>query len=282
MELNGGTNEAVVFTGTLSNTSPTDLVFLNNAQFTFTGSSTTNLTADTNAFFANVPGILLPGETYSDTVFAMALNGAAAAGDYFGAIAVQGGTNIFATDNLAGLSFEVATYAGLTVNPATYQRPAGLSLKVMISDLLTNAGDAGTDAVALAGVTLVTTNGVTLATNNVVIYYTNSAGFNAADSFSYTVSDTVGRTATGAVFITVVSGGGSGQSQTVTMANNRATVIFAGIPALQYVVQRSTNLTDWVSLLTTNAPAFGLMQIEDDFSDLAAPPVQAYYRLTTP
>src|ERR1035441_751542 len=68
-----GSNE-VVFTGTLINTSLTDNLFLNNIQFDFIDEAAGHLTADTNVFFANVPGILLPLETYSDIVFAIEIN----------------------------------------------------------------------------------------------------------------------------------------------------------------------------------------------------------------
>src|SRR5580698_10475672 len=62
-------SEEVIFTGTLSNTSPTDDLFLNNIQFDFMDEAGDYFVADTNVFFANVPGILLPGETYADVVF---------------------------------------------------------------------------------------------------------------------------------------------------------------------------------------------------------------------
>jgi hypothetical protein len=101
-----GSNE-VVFTGTLINTSLTDNLFLNNIQISFIGSTTSYLTADTNVFFANVPGILLPGEIYSDVVFAIAINPATPPGQYFGSVTLQGGTNIFAATNLASPIFEV-------------------------------------------------------------------------------------------------------------------------------------------------------------------------------
>jgi hypothetical protein len=101
-----GSNE-VVFTGTLINTSLTDNLFLNNIQFTLIDEAAGYLTADTNVFFANVPGILLPGETYSDVVFAIAINPATPPGQYFGIVTLQGGTNIFAATNLASPIFEV-------------------------------------------------------------------------------------------------------------------------------------------------------------------------------
>jgi hypothetical protein len=101
-----GSNE-VIFTGTLINTSLTDNLFLNNIQVSFIGSATSYLTADTNVFFANVPGILLPGEIYSDVVFAIAINPATPPGQYFGIVTLQGGTNIFAATNLPSPIFEV-------------------------------------------------------------------------------------------------------------------------------------------------------------------------------
>lgn len=98
----------VVFTGTLSNTSLTDNLFLNNIQFSFTNAATNYLTADTNAFFANVPGILLPGENYSDVVFAVTINPAIPPGSYFGTVTIQGGMDIFGATNLASQTFQVS------------------------------------------------------------------------------------------------------------------------------------------------------------------------------
>ena len=102
-----GSNE-VVFTGTLINTSLTDVLFLNNVQFDFIDEAADYLAADTNAFFANVPGILLPCETYSDVVFGITIAPATPPGQYFGVVTIQGGTNIFAATNLAGPIFEVS------------------------------------------------------------------------------------------------------------------------------------------------------------------------------
>jgi hypothetical protein len=102
-----GSNE-VIFTGTLINTSLTGNLFLNNIQFDFIDEAGGYLTADTNIFFANVPGILLPGETYSDVVFGITIAPATPPGQYFGIVAIQGGTNIFAADNLASPIFEVS------------------------------------------------------------------------------------------------------------------------------------------------------------------------------
>src|ERR1017187_10580819 len=78
-----GSNE-FFFTGTLINTSLTDNLFLNDIQFDFIGEAVGYLAADTNAFFANVPGILLPFETYSDIVFGITIDPATPPGQSFG------------------------------------------------------------------------------------------------------------------------------------------------------------------------------------------------------
>jgi hypothetical protein len=107
----GAISNKVFFAGTLSNTSLTDNLFLNDIQLGFIGATTNYLTADTNSFFANVPGILLPGETYSDVVFGVTISPAASPGDYFGSVAILGGSNIFAATNLASQIFQVSSPA---------------------------------------------------------------------------------------------------------------------------------------------------------------------------
>ena len=102
-----GTNE-VFFTGVLTNTSPTDNLFLNQIQFAFTGAATNYLMADTNVFFQNVPGILLPGETYTDVIFGIAINPAASPGEYSGTVTILGGSDIFATGNLTNQTFQIS------------------------------------------------------------------------------------------------------------------------------------------------------------------------------
>jgi hypothetical protein len=101
-----GTNE-IFFTGALTNTSLTTN-FLNNIQITFTNAATNYFTADTNVFFSNVPGILLPGETYTDVIFGIAVNPATPPGNYSGTVAIQGGTNIFDATILSSQTFQIS------------------------------------------------------------------------------------------------------------------------------------------------------------------------------
>src|SRR5579862_7418112 len=62
---NAALGTTLVFSGTLTNTSPSDQVLLNDVQFTVSGSAAGALAFQSNTFFSNVPGILLPAETYS-------------------------------------------------------------------------------------------------------------------------------------------------------------------------------------------------------------------------
>jgi hypothetical protein len=85
----------------------------------------------------------------------------------------------------------------------------------------------------------------------------------------------------GVVNIVVVTSAVTGQAQGITVIGSSATLSFAGIPAYTYGVQRSTNLTDWVTIWTTNAPGNGLFNYTDTFSDLGGVvPASAYYRLS--
>ncbi len=100
------TNE-MAFTAALTNTGAANL-YLNDVQCVLLLSASNSLRADTNAFFSNVPGILLPGETYTDVVFGVTLGAVAPPGIYNGTISILGGSNIFAASNLASTSFQVS------------------------------------------------------------------------------------------------------------------------------------------------------------------------------
>ncbi len=107
----GAISNEVVFTGVLSNRCTTNELFLNDIQISFIGVGTNYLTADTNTFYANVPGILLAGGTYSDVVFAVGINAGTPPGDYFGMVTILGGSNIFAETALTSLTFQVSSPA---------------------------------------------------------------------------------------------------------------------------------------------------------------------------
>ena len=103
----GARSNAVVFTGILSNT--TGDVFLNGIQITVPS----ELAGQSNAFFANVPGILASGQTYSDIVFSVAINSNTPPGNYSGTVTITGGADILGTNDLASQSFQVSASATL-------------------------------------------------------------------------------------------------------------------------------------------------------------------------
>jgi len=102
-----GTNE-VVFTAAVTNLCATNNLYLNDIQLCFTNAATNYLTPDTNAYYANVPGILLASGSYTGVVFGVPINPMVPPGSYGGAVAFYGGTNIFATNLLASQPFQVS------------------------------------------------------------------------------------------------------------------------------------------------------------------------------
>ena len=175
--------------------------------------------------------------------------------------------------------------------PAYYTRQANVSLKIAISDLLTNVTVTKGDYITLVGVgtdglNLLSTNGTTLFTNSTFIFYTNSVTPNVNDSFNYTVSDSQGWTSIGKVLI-IINNNIVGQTSPILLiTSTNVTATFFGVPGYQYTVERSTNLVHglgWVTISTNTAPVNGVFQVIDNFQDLGIPippvPSSAYYRL---
>ena len=101
--VNAAAGASVVFTGTLTNDSATDKVFLNEVECT----TPAGLALKPNTFFANVPGILLPGETYTGPIFSAGLDAGASPGDYACTVTMKGGANMVAAGDLATAGFTV-------------------------------------------------------------------------------------------------------------------------------------------------------------------------------
>jgi hypothetical protein len=150
----------------------------------------------------------------------------------------------------------------------------------IVGGLSTYWSDADGDQPALTG-GISSTNGATVSYDSNYVYYTNPN--DVADQINYTIGDGQGGTNSGVINITVDTDTSVGGGQEVTVSGNSATVTFAGIPTYQYEIQRSTNLVDWVTLMTTNAPGNGVFKFTDNFSDLGfvAPPA-AFYRTANP
>jgi hypothetical protein len=168
----------------------------------------------------------------------------------------------------------VAPVAGL----ASFSRPRNVPMKILISQLLTNASDLNGDTLRLAGVSATSTNGATLSTNATYVLYSLPPGGNVGDQFTYTVSDGV-VTASGTVQITMlpVSTGTNFNIVSYGLADGKPALTVAGIPGRGYTVQRTQDLTGtpvWTDIHSTNAPAAGLFEFVDQ-----TPPVgNVFYR----
>jgi autotransporter-associated beta strand protein len=221
----------------------------------------------------NIGPALAGGETF-DLFDATGFSGA------FTAInlpSVGAGLN-WRTENL-GVDGTIYINRAPTAQNLTYTRSSGATLKIFKSDVMASVSDPDSgDSASYDALVSTGTQGATVTEDAAVIYYEPVNDNN--DTLQYRVKDTRGGTTTRNIQINVVES--TGQAMTISVSGSTATVSFAGIPSFSYQVQRSTNLADWVTLVTTNAPANGLFEWVDNFSDLGAVPPSAYYRLREP
>jgi hypothetical protein len=109
-----GTNY-IVFTGLLTNRNTSGNFYLNNIAVTFNGAAGSYFSADANSFFGNVPGILQPGDSYNDVIFALALSSNTPQTNYSGTVTIRGGSDIFASTDLVAQSFQIFFSPSLTI-----------------------------------------------------------------------------------------------------------------------------------------------------------------------
>jgi len=163
-----------------------------------------------------------------------------------------------------------------------YSRSNLSGWKIAISDLLTNASDViDGDTLTLAGVGT-STNLVTLDTTSLPGYVAYYNANPVADQFTYTVTDGFGGTNTATITLSYASTHpvtGTSSIAGITGTNPKVLTAY-GIPNYSYITQRSTNLIDWVDIVTNAAATNGAITISDYFGDLGSnAPGSAYYRL---
>lgn len=107
--VNAAASATIAFTGTLTNTDATAKIFLNDLAVSV--SAPAGVTLQRNTFFANVPGILLPGESYTGPIFSVTLGTGSSPADYTATVTVSGGADVFASGALADTSFTVLSPA---------------------------------------------------------------------------------------------------------------------------------------------------------------------------
>lgn len=225
---------------------------------------------------------------YGGTLVVTNIGAALAGGEVFTLFNAPAYSDGFATSNLPALNPGLNWYLGdLTVNGsikvnrapsaggASFTNDAPETLQIPLASLLATATDADGDVLSVASIQLISTNGVSLSTNAGFILYSNYVS--KADQINYTLSDGRGGSVAGAVQIKPsLEGRFASLPQPL---GNAMTFQFVGSPGWIYYLERSTNLPDWVTIWTNAAPVSGLFNYTDTFSDLAAQPPAAFYRL---
>jgi hypothetical protein len=146
----------LVFSGALTNTSETNALFLNDIQAALTGTASNRVNFNANSFFANVPGLLLPGEIYTGAVFRVLLLDTAG-GDYEGSVTLQGGDDVFATNDLASAAFVASS---TTVNIAASDLTASEFGPDPGAFTISRAGGTNTDLTVFYAISGSATNGI--------------------------------------------------------------------------------------------------------------------------
>jgi autotransporter-associated beta strand protein len=182
----------------------------------------------------------------------------------------SGDSNYLASTNTLN---QVVTNHPPVAGNVSYTLYGGVNrLHVSISNLLATVTDADGDLPSLAGFST-STNGITLMSGGGGLNYYNPTPVN--DQFTYTVSDGFGGTNSAVVNILISTNPIYGQSASISTSGGTAMLTFAGIPGLSYSVARSTDLSTWTVIWTTNAPAGGVF----NYTDSSAPQPTAYYQL---
>jgi uncharacterized repeat protein (TIGR01451 family) len=170
--------------------------------------------------------------------------------------------------------------AAPVAGPASYQRKRNVSLRLLISNLLSNVTDANGDAISLTYVSA-STNGAAVYTNSTYLLYSIPPGGNIADRFTYMATDgTASATGTVDIVMAPLPTGTNYNIVASGVTDGKPDLTFAGVPGVTYVVQVTSELSGtptWTDKLTTNAPAGGLFRFVDP-----APPSPAFYRAINP
>jgi hypothetical protein len=182
--------------------------------------------------------------------------------------------------NAAGTA--TSSSATLTVpnrNPvtttATYTRPAGQPLNILISTLAAaHWSDPDGDTASLTG-GISSTNSAAVAYDGSFIYYTNVN--DVADQISYTVADGQGGNTNGLINLVIGPPPTNSVSSAVGNGNGTITLNFLGAPNYQYQIEATIDLTPpviWTPVSTNTADGGGVWQ----FTDTTTNYLQRFYR----
>ena len=168
-------------------------------------------------------------------------------------------------------------------NLATYTRSPGLSLKIRLSDLLTNfTSDADNDNRTLVSIGAGTNEARVVISGSFIFYSPPSSSYsNSDDHVDYIISDGfTGGTATNKIHVAVLyPSGQSANISSISVVAGGIQITFFGIPGYTYHVQRApTPEGPWNELGTATINSLG----QGTFTDTDPPQDQAYYRTSWP
>ena len=186
---------------------------------------------------------------------------------------------------IQGLCNTLPSYAGYSATTTQ-----GVALTLSLAKLKAKATDADGDPLTLDFGTS-SAHGGTVSQQGSGVLYTPPAGFTGTDSFTVYVQDShegidglgIG-TATITVNASTGSGGGGGTGGTLNPPvltvnpDGKVTIDFQGIPGRTYLIQRSTDMSNWPTIATRVASASGAIS----FIDESPPAGSAFYRLAKP
>ncbi len=154
----------------------------------------------------------------------------------------------------------------------------GQPLAINIADLMWSDYDPDGDPVTFVGISATSSNGLALTTNATQILVPANA---TSDGFSYTITDSHGATAIGTATIAIITNVTSLGVSLNHSSDGTATIGFTGVPWYYYVCERATNVAFSGVLQTWSVQSWadGSILIQDDYTDLASKPPQAFYRL---
>jgi hypothetical protein len=188
---NSAAGQSLVFSGSLANTGTANL-YLNNVTYSVPG----GMTSGSNAFYANVPGILTPGESYIGPIFGVVLSSSAAPADYAGSVVIQGGTNIFDATILASPSFtvlspavsivattEIASEFGPVPGAFTVTRTGGTGIPLPISLSILGSASNGVDYQTISASTVIATGSLSVVIPIVPILQDTALGARVASIY---------------------------------------------------------------------------------------------------
>lgn len=155
----------------------------------------------------------------------------------------------------------------------------GVPLYLNVAALVSLSSDPDNNRLGLAAVGTPSHGSVTLDSDGTTLIYIPDANYSGPDQFTYTISDDHGglTMATNSVLVAKPGDTNYNRFSLPVRQGTNLQVRFNGFPGYDYVIQRSTNLVDWVEILTAAAPVNGQLTFQDPIPP-SPPPAHAFYR----